>query len=81
MEFLYQTLAIMGMFSLIVVSHELGHFVAAKVAGVKVKKFSLGFGPSLYRRKVNGTEFVSLFYTAWRICGAARRGHCGVCFR
>lgn len=48
----------MGMFSLIVVSHELGHFVAAKVAGVKVKKFSLGFGPSLYRRKVNGTEFV-----------------------
>ncbi len=58
MEILYQVLAIMGMFSLIVVSHELGHFVAAKVAGVKAKKFSLGFGPALYRRKVNGTEFV-----------------------
>ena len=58
MEFLYQALAIMGMFSLIVVSHELGHFVAAKVAGVKVKRFSLGFGPPLYRRKVNGNEFV-----------------------
>jgi len=48
----------MGMFSLIVVSHELGHFVAAKVAGVKVKRFSLGFGPALYKKKVNGTEFV-----------------------
>lgn len=58
MEFLYQALAIMGMFSLIVVSHELGHFVAAKVAGVKVKKFSLGFGPALYRKEVNGTNFV-----------------------
>ena len=28
------------------------------MAGVKVKKCSLGFGPTLYKRKVNGTEFV-----------------------
>ncbi len=58
MEFLYQALAIMGMFSLIVVSHELGHFVAARVVGVKVKKFSLGFGPALYKKKVGETDFV-----------------------
>jgi regulator of sigma E protease len=27
--------------------HELGHFAVAKWAGVKVEKFSIGFGPSL----------------------------------
>ncbi|MCL5021935.1 MAG: RIP metalloprotease RseP [Nitrospirae bacterium] len=58
MEILYQALAITGMFSLIIVSHEVGHFVAARVAGVKVKKFSLGFGPVLFRTNVRGTEFV-----------------------
>jgi len=54
MEILYQALAITGMFSLIVVSHEFEHFVAARVAGVKVKKFSLGFGPVLFRTKEIG---------------------------
>jgi len=35
--------------------HELGHFLTAKRAGVRVERFSLGFGPVLLSRTVDGT--------------------------
>ena len=38
--------------------HELGHFIVAKLAGVKVEKFSLGFGPKLIGRKIGETEYL-----------------------
>jgi membrane-associated protease RseP (regulator of RpoE activity) len=37
--------------------HEAGHYLAAKMIGLKVNKFSVGFGRPLLRRKVWGTEF------------------------
>lgn len=42
----------------LIVVHELGHFLVAKWAGVGVLKFSVGFGPTLFGRTVNGTEYV-----------------------
>ena len=38
--------------------HELGHFVCAKAFGVKVLKFSLGFGPKLLGLRRGETEYV-----------------------
>ncbi len=37
--------------------HELGHFTAAKAMGVKVLKFSLGFGPQLLGFSARGTRY------------------------
>ncbi|MEO0074362.1 MAG: RIP metalloprotease RseP [candidate division WOR-3 bacterium] len=37
--------------------HEFGHLIAAKLAGITVEVFSLGFGPVLVRRKLGGTEY------------------------
>lgn len=37
--------------------HELGHFVVAKVFGVGVEKFSLGFGPKILAKTVGETEY------------------------
>jgi regulator of sigma E protease len=37
--------------------HELGHFVVAKLCGVKVLKFSLGFGPKLFSFTRGETEY------------------------
>lgn len=37
--------------------HELGHFIAAKIFGVKVEAFSIGFGPVLLHRKKGGTDY------------------------
>ena len=38
--------------------HELGHFLAARWVGVKVLKFSLGFGPKLAGRQIGETEYL-----------------------
>lgn len=38
--------------------HELGHFLLAKMLGVKVLKFSLGFGPKIISKKYGETEYL-----------------------
>ena len=38
--------------------HELGHFLLAKMTGVKVLKFSLGFGPKIVGKKFGETEYL-----------------------
>lgn len=38
--------------------HELGHFLAARISGVGVLKFSLGFGPKIIGKKIGETEYV-----------------------
>ncbi len=38
--------------------HELGHFLAARWVGVRVLKFSLGFGPKLFGRQIGETEYL-----------------------
>ncbi len=43
---------------ILVFSHELGHFIFAKLMKVKVLKFSLGFGPKVAGIKRGGTEYV-----------------------
>jgi len=37
--------------------HELGHFIIARLFGVGVEKFSLGFGPKLIYKKIGITEY------------------------
>ncbi len=43
--------------SVLIFVHELGHFVWAKVFGVKVLMFSVGFGPKLLRLRGRETEY------------------------
>jgi regulator of sigma E protease len=45
-------------FGLVVFIHELGHFIAAKWLGVYAPRFSIGFGPALWRRRFGETEYV-----------------------
>lgn len=44
-------------FGLIVLIHELGHFLAAKREGMTVREFAFGFPPRLFSIKKNGTNF------------------------
>lgn len=46
------------LFGLLIFFHELGHFIVAKMVGVRVLKFSLGFGPKLFGRKIGDTEYL-----------------------
>ncbi|OGO90964.1 MAG: RIP metalloprotease RseP [Coxiella sp. RIFCSPHIGHO2_12_FULL_42_15] len=50
--------AILAIF-LIIIIHEMGHFFVARAFGIKILRFSLGFGKALYKRTGNdGTEYV-----------------------
>ncbi len=43
--------------SVIVVAHEFGHFIFAKINGIKVNEFAVGMGPTLFSRERGGTRF------------------------
>jgi len=44
--------------SALVIVHELGHYLAARFLGVRVERFSIGFGKKLFSRKCGDTEFM-----------------------
>ncbi len=44
-------------FGLVVTVHEFGHFIFAKLFNIGVPVFSIGFGPSLIKKKIGATEF------------------------
>jgi regulator of sigma E protease len=43
--------------SLLIALHELGHMIAARLLGMKVERYSLGFGPVLLRTRRGETEY------------------------
>lgn len=45
------------MFLLLIVIHEFGHFIAAKLTGVRVNEFAVGFGPKLFKKKIGETVY------------------------
>ncbi|ORI11822.1 RIP metalloprotease RseP [Campylobacter concisus] len=51
--FLVTVLAI----SFLIFFHELGHFLVARMLGVKVNTFSVGFGEKIYTKNVGGTDY------------------------
>ncbi len=49
MSFLFTVFALIVVLGIVVFVHELGHFLAARWAGVTVKTFSIGFGPAILK--------------------------------
>jgi regulator of sigma E protease len=50
-------LAFIVVLGILVFVHELGHFVVAKLAGIRVLRFSFGFGKVLFAVRWRGTEY------------------------
>jgi regulator of sigma E protease len=44
-------------FGMLIVIHELGHYLAARWSGMRVERFSVGFGPVIWSRKRGDTEW------------------------
>ncbi len=57
MDFVIGLIAFILMLSVIVILHELGHFLVAKHFGVFCKEFSIGMGPCLYQKQGKETAF------------------------
>ena len=50
-------LAAISVLAVLIVVHELGHFIAARSQGIHVNRFSLGFGPILWKHQGPETEY------------------------
>ncbi len=57
MEFLLTLIVFVLVISILILVHELGHFWAAKKAGLIVEEFGLGFPPSLFSKKIGETKY------------------------
>lgn len=59
-ETLHTTLAFIVAIALLIAVHEYGHFIVARRLGIKVEKFSIGFGPALFswRSRDGEVEYV-----------------------
>ena len=42
---------------LVVLVHEIGHFIVARLMGIDVESFSVGWGKALWSRKIRGVEY------------------------
>lgn len=56
-SFAYSVVAAIVGLGVLIVFHEFGHFLVAKLSGVGVITFSVGFGPKLWVRKKGETEY------------------------
>ncbi|RTZ98841.1 MAG: RIP metalloprotease RseP [Deltaproteobacteria bacterium] len=54
MNSLFALVIVLGV---LVFVHEFGHFIVARLCGVGVEKFSLGFGPRVFGKKVGMTDY------------------------
>lgn len=54
---LLNILLVLAILVVLILSHELGHFLIARATGVKVKEFAFGFPPRLFSVVKNGTRY------------------------
>ena len=56
-KFLFICLEVVLIFNLLIVVHELGHFLAAKWRGLVVEKFAIWFGKPIWKKTIGGVEY------------------------
>lgn len=54
---IFDILIFLIVLSIVVFVHEFGHFLAAKLTGVKVEEFGIGFPPKIWKKKIGETEY------------------------
>ena len=57
LRFLFICLEVILLFNLLILVHELGHFLAARWRGLIVEKFAIWFGKPIWSRRINGVEY------------------------
>src|SRR5438477_9580413 len=48
---------VLVIFNLLIVVHEIGHFLAARWRGLVIEKFGVWFGKPLWKKKIGGVEY------------------------
>jgi regulator of sigma E protease len=51
-------LEVVLLFNILIIVHELGHFLAAKWCGLKIDKFAIWFGSPIWSKKIDGVDYI-----------------------
>src|SRR5205085_7775423 len=51
------SLEVLALFNLLIVVHEVGHFLAARWHGLYIEKFGIWFGKPLWKKTINGVQY------------------------
>lgn len=57
LKFLFICLEVVLLFNLLIIVHELGHFLAARWRGLVVEKFAIWFGKPIWSKTIGGVEY------------------------
>ncbi len=57
MKPMFTLIIAIAVIGVIIFVHELGHFLVAKAFGIGVERFSIGYPPSIFRRRIGDTEY------------------------
>src|ERR1700751_5944192 len=50
-------LEVLILFNLLIVVHEIGHFLAARWRGLFIEKFGIWFGKPIWKKTINGVQY------------------------
>ena len=56
-KFIFICLEVVAIFNLLIIVHELGHFLAARWRGLYVEGFGIWFGKPIWKKKINGVTY------------------------
>src|SRR5947199_9806087 len=51
------SLEVLALFNLLIVVHEIGHFLAARWRGLYIGKFGIWLGKPLWKKTINGAQY------------------------
>ena len=55
--FIISAIKLIILLGFLIIIHELGHFIVAKLCKVKVNEFSVGFGPTILKKQGKETKY------------------------
>src|SRR5687767_14626232 len=58
LKVIFIILEVLLLFNVLIFVHELGHFLAARWRGLKVARFAIWFGKPLWKKEINGVEYM-----------------------
>ena len=71
--FLIATIKIIFVLGFLILIHETGHFLVAKLSNVKVNEFAIGFGPTIWKKQGKETKYALRLLPLRWICKYGRR--------
>lgn len=68
MNTIWTAISFIIIFSVIVVSHEFGHYLIGRLNGIGVEEFTIGMGPAIYKKKGKHTTFAIRLFPIGGAC-------------